>query len=62
LPVSTPLAAGPDGAGALVSAVPGVHVSYASYVALAILTTTAMNTAFNQNSFGAFLRIKLNRT
>jgi lipooligosaccharide transport system permease protein len=50
------------GVGALVGTVPGVHVSYASYVAPAILTTTAMNAAFNQNSFGVFLRIKLNRT
>jgi lipooligosaccharide transport system permease protein len=50
------------GVGALVGTVPGVHVGYASYVAPAILTTTAMNAAFNQNSFGVFLRIKLNRT
>jgi lipooligosaccharide transport system permease protein len=50
------------GVGTLVGTIPGVHVSYASYVAPAILTTTAMNTAFNQNSFGVFLRIKLNRT
>jgi lipooligosaccharide transport system permease protein len=50
------------GVGALVGTVPGVHVGYASYVAPAILATTAMNAAFNQTSFGVFLRIKLNRT
>jgi lipooligosaccharide transport system permease protein len=45
------------GVGALVGTVPGVHVGYASYVAPAILATTAMNAAFNQTSFGVFLRI-----
>ena len=50
------------GVGVLVGTVPGVHVRYASYVAPAILATTAMNTAFNQTSFGVFSRIRLDRT
>jgi lipooligosaccharide transport system permease protein len=50
------------GVGVLVGDVPGVHVRYAAYVAPAILTTTAMNTAFNQTSFGVFIRIKQDRT
>ena len=50
------------GVGVLVGAVPGVHVRYASYVAPAILATTAMNTAMNQTSFGVFSRIKNERT
>jgi lipooligosaccharide transport system permease protein len=50
------------GVGVLVGAVPGVHVRYASYVAPAILATTAMNTAFNQTSFGVFIRIRLEQT
>jgi lipooligosaccharide transport system permease protein len=50
------------GVGALVGKVPGVDVKYAAYVAPAILTTTAMNTALNQTSFGVFMRIKLDKT
>jgi lipooligosaccharide transport system permease protein len=50
------------GVGVLVGSVPGVHVRYAAYVAPAILATTAMNTAFNQTSFGVFTRIRLDRT
>ena len=50
------------GVGALVGAVPGVDVSYAAFVAPAILATTAMNAAFNQTSFGVFTRIKMERT
>lgn len=49
------------GVGALVGSVPGVHVRYAAYVAPAILATTAMNTAFNQTSFGVFIRIRVER-
>jgi lipooligosaccharide transport system permease protein len=50
------------GVGALVGSVPGVDVRYPVYVAPAILATTAMNTAFNQTSFGVFTRIKTDRT
>jgi lipooligosaccharide transport system permease protein len=50
------------GVGMLVGQVPGVHVRYAAWVAPAILATTAMNTAFNQTSFGVFLRMRLERT
>jgi lipooligosaccharide transport system permease protein len=50
------------GVGTLVGTVPGVDVKYAAYVAPAILTTTAMNTALNQTSFGVFSRIKLDKT
>ncbi len=50
------------GVGTLVGPIPGVTVDYASYVAPAILATTAMNAAFNQTSFGVFLRVKLSRT
>jgi lipooligosaccharide transport system permease protein len=50
------------GVGTFVGAIPGVRVGYASYVAPAILATTAMNAAFNQASFGVFLRVKLSRT
>jgi lipooligosaccharide transport system permease protein len=50
------------GVGMLVGDVPGVHVRYAAFVAPAILATTAMNTAFNQTSFGVFTRIKMDRT
>lgn len=50
------------GVGTLIGAIPGVQVDYASYVAPAILATTAMNAAFNQTSFGVFLRVKLSRT
>jgi len=49
------------GVGALVGNVPGVDVPYAAYVAPGILATTAMNAAFNQTSFGIFMRIKLDR-
>ena len=35
---------------------------YAAFVAPAILATTAMNTAFNQTSFGVFSRIKIEQT
>ncbi len=49
------------GVGALVGNVAGVDVPYASYVAPGILATTAMNAAFNQTSFGIFMRIKLDR-
>lgn len=50
------------GVGTLVGNVPGVNVRYAAYVAPAILATTAMNTAFNQTSFGVFSRIKIDLT
>ncbi|GIH17430.1 ABC transporter permease [Rugosimonospora africana] len=50
------------GVGMLVGTVPGVHVRYAAWVAPAILATTAMNTAFNQTSFGVFSRIRMERT
>ena len=50
------------GVGALVGSVPGVNVRYPVYVAPAILATTAMNTAFNQTSFGVFNRIKTELT
>jgi len=50
------------GVGTLVGTVPGVDVRYPAYVAPAILATTAMNTAFNQTSFGVFSRIKVERT
>jgi lipooligosaccharide transport system permease protein len=50
------------GVGTLVGTVPGVQVRYPAYVAPAILATTAMNTAFNQTSFGVFRRIKVDRT
>src|SRR5216683_1161686 len=43
------------GVGTLVGTIPGVSVDYASYVAPAILATTAMNSAFNQTSFGVYL-------
>ena len=49
------------GVGALVGRVHGVDVRYAAFVAPAILATTAMNAAFNQTSFGIFLRIKHDR-
>jgi lipooligosaccharide transport system permease protein len=50
------------GVGALVGSVPGVNVRYPVFVAPAILATTAMNTAFNQTSFGVFSRIKTEMT
>jgi len=50
------------GVGALVGTVPGVDVRYPVYIAPAILATTAMNTAFNQTSFGVFARIKVEKT
>ncbi|MEN3310258.1 MAG: lipooligosaccharide transport system permease protein [Micromonosporaceae bacterium] len=50
------------GVGMLVGTVPGVPVRYAAWVAPAILATTAMNTAFNQTSFGVFSRIRVERT
>jgi lipooligosaccharide transport system permease protein len=50
------------GVGVLIGRVPGVDVRYAAYVAPAILTTTAMNTAVNQTSFGVFWRIKMDKT
>jgi lipooligosaccharide transport system permease protein len=37
-------------------------VRYAAWVAPAILATTAMNTAFNQTSFGVFSRIRMEHT
>jgi lipooligosaccharide transport system permease protein len=46
----------------LVGDVPGVHVRYAAWVAPAILATTAMNTAFNQTSFGVYTRVRMERT
>jgi lipooligosaccharide transport system permease protein len=46
------------GVGALVGRVHGVDVRYAAFVAPGILATTAMNAAFNQTSFGIFMRIK----
>ena len=50
------------GVGSLVGTVPGVNVRYPVFVAPAILATTAMNTAFNQTSFGVFSRIKVDLT
>ena len=50
------------GVGSLVGTVPGVDVRYPVFVAPAILATTAMNTAFNQTSFGVFSRIKVDLT
>ncbi|MGC4814395.1 ABC transporter permease [Micromonospora sp. DT228] len=50
------------GVGLLVGTVPGVEVPYAVYVAPAILATTAMNTAFNQTSFGVFIRMRIDKT
>ncbi|MGC5285465.1 ABC transporter permease [Micromonospora sp. DT231] len=50
------------GVGLLVGTVPGVEVPYAVYVAPAILATTAMNTAFNQTSFGVFTRMRIEKT
>jgi lipooligosaccharide transport system permease protein len=50
------------GVGSLVGTVPGVDVRYPAYVAAATLATTAMNTAFNQTSFGVFSRIKVDQT
>ncbi|MEU1588100.1 ABC transporter permease [Micromonospora sp. NPDC005710] len=50
------------GVGMLVGTVPGVDVPYAAYVAPAILATTAMNTAFNQTSFGVFIRMRVEKT
>ncbi|MDG4781393.1 ABC transporter permease [Micromonospora sp. WMMD961] len=50
------------GVGLLVGTVPGVEVPYVVYVAPAILATTAMNTAFNQTSFGVFTRMKVEKT
>ncbi|MFG1919145.1 ABC transporter permease [Micromonospora sp. NPDC048898] len=50
------------GVGLLVGTVPGVDVPYAVYVAPAILATTAMNTAFNQTSFGVFTRMRVEKT
>ncbi len=50
------------GVGALVGTVPGVHVRYAVFVAPALLATAAMNTTFNETSFGVFARIKLEHT
>jgi lipooligosaccharide transport system permease protein len=50
------------GVGSLVGRVPGVGVRYPDFVAPAILATTAMNTAFNQTSFGVFSRIKVEST
>lgn len=49
------------GVGALVGRVHGVDVRYAAFVAPGILATTAMNAAFNQTSFGIFMRLKLDR-
>ena len=46
------------GVGTLIGTVPGVDVRYPVFVAPAILATTAMNTTFNQTSFGVFVRIK----
>src|SRR3984957_7713918 len=50
------------GVGALVGKVYGIDVRYVDYVAPGILATTAMNAAFNQTSFGIFMRIKNDRT
>ncbi|HEY3869441.1 MAG TPA: ABC transporter permease [Actinocrinis sp.] len=50
------------GVGTLVGSVPGVQVRYAAFVAPAILATTAMNTAFNQTSFGVFTRVRIDGT
>lgn len=50
------------GVGTLVGRVPGVDVRYPAFVAPAILATTAMNTAFNQTSFGVYFRIKVDQT
>ncbi|MGW0213970.1 ABC transporter permease [Micromonospora chokoriensis] len=50
------------GVGLLVGTVPGIEVPYVVYVAPAILATTAMNTAFNQTSFGVFIRMRVEKT
>jgi hypothetical protein len=50
------------GVGSLVGTVPGVNVRYPAFVAPAILATTAMNTSFNQTSFGIFSRVKVDLT
>jgi lipooligosaccharide transport system permease protein len=50
------------GVGTLVGKVAGVDVRYASYVAPAILATTAMNAAFNQTCFQVFMRMKNDRS
>src|ERR1700722_12306855 len=49
------------GVGALVGKVYGIDVRYVDYVAPGILATPAMNAAFNQTSFGIFMRIKNDR-
>jgi lipooligosaccharide transport system permease protein len=49
------------GIGALVGKVYGIDVRYVDYVAPGILATTAMNAAFNQTSFGIFMRVKNDR-
>jgi lipooligosaccharide transport system permease protein len=49
------------GVGALVGKVYGIDVRYVDFVAPGILATTAMNAAFNQTSFGIFMRIKNDR-
>jgi lipooligosaccharide transport system permease protein len=49
------------GVGALVGSVHGIEVPYAAFVAPGILATTAMNAAFNQTSFGIFMRVKNER-
>jgi lipooligosaccharide transport system permease protein len=49
------------GVGTLVGKVAGVDVRYVAFVAPGILATTAMNAAFNQTSFGIFMRIKTER-
>jgi lipooligosaccharide transport system permease protein len=50
------------GVGTLVGKVAGIDVSYADFVAPAILATTAMNAAFNQTCFAVFTRIKTDRS
>jgi lipooligosaccharide transport system permease protein len=53
------------GIGELVGHVPGLGdtgVTYAAYVAPALLATTAMNGAMNETTFNMFAKLKLNRT
>ncbi|MEV6930553.1 ABC transporter permease [Dactylosporangium sp. NPDC051485] len=53
------------GVGALVGSVPGLDdpgITYAQFVAPALLATAAMNGAMNETSFGAFFKLRFERT
>ncbi|HTJ35294.1 MAG TPA: ABC transporter permease [Dactylosporangium sp.] len=53
------------GVGALVGHVPGLDdpdVTYAQFVAPALLATAAMNGAMNETSFGTFFKLRFERT